>query len=135
MNADRDIKSNLVFFKAGAWAVGTWRRKTTLRRGDNVADAMGSNSVQGYLAERELPETHSHAIVRSGGDAGALHGGPPPGRDPAGAVGTVKGLRPLLAGDGDPRRGAATETLAPRARTRTGAPRATNAFGSRRRSR
>ena len=46
----------------------------------------------------------------------------------------AEGLHPLLEGDGDPRRGAVTETLAPRARIRTGAPRATNGFGSRRRS-
>ena len=54
MNADRVIKSNAEFFNTGTWAGGTWRRNTVSARGDNVQAAMGSSSVQKYLADREL---------------------------------------------------------------------------------
>ena len=47
MNANGVIKSNTQFFNTGTWAAGSWRRKTILKRGDNVEAAMGGNSVQG----------------------------------------------------------------------------------------
>ena len=57
MNAHRVIKSNADFFNSRTWAGGTWRRNTISARGDNIEAAMGSNSVQEYLAHRELPQT------------------------------------------------------------------------------
>ena len=56
MNGSQVINSNADFFNTVTGAGGTWRRKTISKRADNVEAVMGSNSVQGYPAERELPQ-------------------------------------------------------------------------------
>ena len=58
MDADRVIESNAELFNTRTWAGGIWRKDTISARGDNVQVATGRSSVQTYLADRELPQTH-----------------------------------------------------------------------------